>query len=154
MTETTPPYDRGHAFENDAEIHQLISYLLRGASRRQLWMFFLDENHVLVDPIMPLGDYPAEPSKVEPTPDLGSVDVATVLATRLRSVRDEVGAAMLVLVWERRGPDVFTVADVVWARAMATAFAFVEVDVRAQFVLHNRGVRQITADDYGATEAA
>lgn len=154
MTATTPPYDRGHAFQNDEEIQELISHLLRGASRRRLWMFFLDENHVLLDPIMPLGDYPADPAKVERTPDLGAMDVATLLATRLRSVRDEVGAATLVLVWERRGPDVFSVADVVWARAMANAFASVDVEVRAQFVLHNRGVRQITADDYGVTAAA
>lgn len=154
MTETTAPYPRDHAFQNDAEIQELIAHLLRGANRRQFWMFFLDENHVLLDPIMPLGDYPNDPTKVEQMPDLGSVDVAMLLATRLRAVRDEIGAATLVLVWERRGPDVFTVTDVVWARAMASAFASLGVDVRAQFVLHDRGVRQITDDDYGATAAA
>ena len=98
MTDTTSPYGRDHAFSNDAEIAELVSHLLRRANRRQFWMFFLDESGVLLDPIMPLGDYPDDPAKLEQTPDLGSVDVATLLATRLSAVRDEIDAASLVLV--------------------------------------------------------
>ncbi|MBZ4486549.1 hypothetical protein LQ938_06785 [Microbacterium sp. cx-55] len=153
MTEPTVRFERDHAFASDVDLEEMIADLLHGANRRQLWMLFLGEDDVLLDPIVPCDDYPDDPALTARTDDLGTVTFPTILAHRVASLRELIGFASVVLVWERRGSDLLTPTDIAWSRAMAESAADVGVDLRVQFVLHDRGVRQITPVDDGAAAA-
>lgn len=71
-----------------------------------------------------------------------------MLALRLDEILDAVDATKVVLVWERLGAREFGREELCWAGSMADACRVAGVRLRAQFVLHDGGVRQLAPDDY------
>jgi hypothetical protein len=138
----------------DHAIQRRVAELLDGAIRRQWWTLYLDDDDVQLPLIMPMAGYPERPDErlhVEGYRGEG-IDVegtaAQLLARHLAEIADEVGAARLIFVWERPGSAESTSADREWARALSEACRAEGVAVRAQLILHDRGVRWFAPDDY------
>lgn len=148
MTDTTVPL-KDRPLESTEELRALIQTLLDRANRRQMWLMFMDDRGCLGDPLMPMDDYPDDPTEITSTDDLGEVDQATLLMHRMSMLREMTGNVAIVLVWERLGSSVIGVEDREWAKAMRVAAAALDVPLHAQFVLHSRGVRQLQIDDIG-----
>lgn len=146
MTDATTPL-KDRPLETGEDLRSLIELLLDRANRRQMWLMFIDDRGCLGDPLMPMDDYPDDPTVMTRTDDLGEVDHATLLMHRIGMLREMTGNAAVVLVWERLGSSVVGVEDREWSRAMLDAAAALDVPLRAQFVLHNRGVRALHLDD-------
>ncbi len=134
--------------KTDADLQELLSLLLRRAEQRQLWLIMLGEDKRIVGPLMPMADHPSTPDELCDTDDIGRVTFAHVLMDRAKFVCEAVGGSALVFVWERPGPERFTGEDLTWARAMAREAEQNGQRLRAQFVLHDDGVRLLTPDDY------
>ena len=155
MTDIDPRLDRDRVLRHDSELQEVIELLLAQAiNPRQLWLFFLNDDQRIAGPIMPCDDYPDDPGDIAATDDLGAVPFADVLAHRFGLILDTVGATQIVLVWERLGRREFAENELGWARAMAGSCAALGVPLRAQFLLHDGGVRQLTPDDYAASASA
>lgn len=148
MTDTTVPL-RDRPLETTEELRTLLETLLERANRRQMWLMFIDDRGCLGDPVMPMDDYPDDPTGVTSTEDLGEVDEATLLMHRIGELREFTGNQAVVLVWERLGSSIVGVEDREWAGAMRAAATALDVPLRAQFVLHNRGVRELQVDGRG-----
>lgn len=134
--------------DHDDDLRDLLQVLLRQANLRQMWLMFIDEHGRLGDPLMPMDDYPEDPHEEVEVDDLGRVDQAHLLMHRSGMLREATGNASVVLVWERVGPSTLDEDDRAWASAMADAASSLGVPLRAQFLLHNRGIRQLHPDDY------
>lgn len=134
--------------DHDDELRDLLELLLQRANRRQLWLTFIDERGCLGDPLMPMDDYPDDPAELITTEDLGEVTQAHLLMQRMGMFREITGNASVVLVWERLGSAAVDADDRAWARAMRESARTLDVPLRAQFVLHGGGVRQLHPDDY------
>ena len=128
----------------DHDIEQRVASLLQRAIRRQWWTLYLDADDLQRPVVMPMPGYPEHPH--ETFGDEGTV--AEVLANRLASIVADIEAAKVIFVWERPGDDEFTTDDLAWAGALGAACRDVGVAVRAQLVLHDRGVRWIAPDDH------
>lgn len=139
--------DPERVLSTDRDLQEVLRLLLREANQRQFWLIFLDRAKRIVGPLMPMDDYPISPDS--PSEIEGRVDdpMIDVLRDRIGEIVQLVGAASLVLVWERRGPAKFSNADLSWARAFSAATADGGPPIRAQFVLHSSGIRQIAVDD-------
>ncbi|WP_309069400.1 hypothetical protein [Microbacterium sp.] len=133
---------------DDARLHELIELMLSGALRRQLWLLFLDANDRMSDVILPTDDFPHAPDEPVVSGDLGPTTAARLMAARLPPMCEAIGASQVVLVWEREGDDGFQVEELAWARAISQALHGADVRMRAQFVLHDDGLRALTPDDY------
>ncbi|WP_345750777.1 hypothetical protein [Microbacterium rhizophilus] len=133
---------------DDARLHELLELMLTAAIRRQLWLIFLNEDDRISDAIMPTDDFPRDPDEPTIAEDLGPVTAARLIAARMPLVCEAVGATQLVLVWEREGDAEFQAEELAWAAAMAEAVQATEVRLRAQFLLHDDGIRPLTPDDY------
>lgn len=156
----SPEINRDRILATDSDLQDQLTLLLQEANHRQVWLLLLDQDSRLTEPLMPMDDYPKTPDELCDTEDLGLVPFSEVLVERARMVCEVVGAREFVFVWERRGSDRFTAVDRAWARAVAGeaaaasrsgggAFGMSAVQpLRAQFVLHNTGLRQLTPDDY------
>jgi hypothetical protein len=145
MTDTTPLTHR--PLPTDSDLQRLLGDLLRSAVRRQLWFIFMDEDHRVAGPLMPCADLPDDPYEPTETADLGTHPVSVVLARRLSMIGEVVGASRVVLVWERTGAASLTANDREWARALADGCREVGMPLRAQFLLHDRGVAPVALDD-------
>nr|MBS1899416.1 hypothetical protein [Actinomycetota bacterium] len=142
---------RDLALDDDDDLRDAVELLLHRANQRQLWLLFIDGRGRLGEPLMPMADYPSDPLEVVPIDDLGDVAQAQALAHRIGMLREITGNAAVVLVWER-------VSDArvggeeddvrLWARAMRRQASSLGVPLRAQFLLHAYGVRQLHADDW------
>ena len=149
MTDIDPRLDHDRELRHDADLEEVLELLLWHAiNPRQVWLLFLDEEDRLVGPIMPCDDYPDDPAELMHTGDLGSLPFADVLTNRLTLMLETIGATQVVLVWERPGPSEFANDELRWAAAMARSSGEAGVRLRAQFVLHDGGLRQLTPDDY------
>lgn len=133
---------------DDARLYELIELMLSGAIRRQLWLLFLDAQDRMSDVIMPTDDFPSDPDDPVIAGDLGPTTAAQLLAARIPLMCEAIGAAQIVLVWEREGDEEFGPEERAWAGAMAEALHGTHVRLRGQFVLHDDGLRALTADDY------
>lgn len=133
----------------DAQLLGILNDLLEGATRRQLWLLFLEERDRLSDLVMPMADYPEDPRGTSVTADLGAVTNAHLLMQRMRMILEATGYLSIVLVWERVGDATMTDADRQWAEEMAREAQELGVSVRAQLILHDEGVRQLGLDDHG-----
>ncbi|WIB36975.1 hypothetical protein [Curtobacterium sp. MCJR17_043] len=80
------------AVRTDADVVDLVVALLDAPVRRQCWVLFLGERGLPVHLVMPVADLPYEPD--DRVPDFGAL-VEDVVA--------QVGAAQVVLAWERPG---------------------------------------------------
>lgn len=145
---TVPGIDPERRLTSDAELAEFLGDLLQRATHRQFWMLFLDDEQRLMEPIMPMDDHPLDPGELAETEDLGLAPFARVVVDRVGMIVEWIGASSVVFVWERRGPDKFTPEDRAWAGGFADESGRVGLPLRAQFVLHSRGLRQIAADDY------
>ncbi|MFT4231683.1 MAG: hypothetical protein QM606_02750 [Leucobacter sp.] len=161
MTASDPDIqiDPARVLATDADLQDQLERLLQRASVRQVWLLFLDGDLRLAEPLMPNDEVPDSPHELCDTEDLGTVPFAEVLVDRARMASEMIGAREFVLVWERCGADRFSAEDRAWAHAAAAeagprwgrGASFggeTPVPLRAQFVLHDTGLRQITADDY------
>ena len=128
----------------DRDIEHRVVDLLQTALRRQWWTLYLDEDDVQSPLIMPMADYPDDPS--EPCGHEGTA--AQLLANRVARIADEIGAAKVVFVWERPGAAKSTEADRACARAVAEGCRGEGLAVRAQLILHDGGARWFAPDDY------
>ena len=150
MTNTEPRI-ASHAdrtLHTDDQLRLTLEDLLQSANLAQLWLIFLDDESRLTGPLMPGDGYPDDPSDLVETTDLGSVTVAEVLGARLRTFSEILSAGSVVLVWERPGADRLSTETAAWVRAMADACRGADVAIRAQFLLHDKGLRMLVPDDY------
>ncbi|WP_449281878.1 hypothetical protein [Leucobacter sp.] len=156
MTASDTRIDPDRILATDADLQDQLGLVLERATHRQLWLMLVDHERRLAEPIMPMDDHPESPHEPCETSDLGVVPFARVLVHRARIVCGLVDAREFVLVWERCGTDRFTDDDREWARAVAGEAGGVGAlsddgilaPLRAQFVLHDTGIRQLTPDDY------
>src|SRR5215204_6172500 len=119
----------------DRDIELRVGDLLEGALRRQWWTLYLDDDDVQSPLIMPMAEYPDDPSEV-----WGNEGTAAqLLAKRVAQIAAEIDAAKVVFVWERVGEAASTEADRAWARALAEACCAEGLAVRAQLILHDGG---------------
>lgn len=132
---------------DDVSLQQHLELLLEKAMHRQLWFFFLDDEDRMVGPIMPCDDYPATPDDVGYDEDGNTVAAVDQIAERFVWMMGVSDLAQLVVVWERRGGDRVRPAEREWARRLGESFVAAGARVRAQFVLHDRGLRPLAADD-------
>jgi len=139
---------RDRILHTDDQLRDLIELLLQHPNQRQFWLLFIDERGCLGDPLMPMAGYPHDPLETVRVDDLGEVTHSRLLMHRIGMAREMTGNAQVVLVWERPGVETVQDADRSWARAMAAQATELDVPLRAQFTLYERGVRQLHADDY------
>lgn len=147
MTEHESRFDRDRILETDADLHDQLATMLSRALRRQLWLFYLSEDHRIIDPIMPMNDHPWRPDEMCETGDLGRVTFARMFVARAGDVCELVGAGWIVVVQERLGPPRPTKMDLRWARAIAAGADRQGVGLRAQFILHSGGIRLLSEAD-------
>lgn len=150
MTDIDPRLDLDRVLARDEDLEEVLTLLLRNAIHRQMWLFFLDDQDRATGVIAPCDDYPLDPHGRVPTSDHGGMTFAAALCRTLRALVDDGAAGRVVLIWERRGSEVFTPDELGWAGAMAEACRDAHVPLRAQFLLHDAGVRMLTPDDYAA----
>ncbi|MBO1900894.1 hypothetical protein J4H92_02890 [Leucobacter weissii] len=143
MNSPHPAQDRARTLAHDAELREQLALLLGQADRRQIWTLYLSREHRILDPVMPMGDHPPVPQHLCRTADLGIVPFSCVLVERVDRVREAVGASSLVFVWERPGPPKPSGTDLSWAREVVAEGERRELRIRAQFLLHSGGVRQL-----------
>ncbi|WP_146137448.1 hypothetical protein [Gulosibacter molinativorax] len=145
MTTTAPNNLADRILNTDAKLYETLSLIFDTPDERAVWIFFLDEDHRVTGPVMPLENYPATPNTLVDEPPFGRVRFASALASRLGDMLDFVEGSTLVLVWE--DTDAGDPDTIEWARALAIAAKEAEVSLRAQFALNRHGFWQITPDD-------
>lgn len=148
MHSISPVPDRDRPLVTDDELLTTLEFVLEAANQRQLWFIMLGEDKRVVGPLMPMDDYPDDPEELVDTDDLGWVTFARVLMVRAAMFCGLAGGCEVVFVWERPGARNLTPGDVAWARAvLREAAADGLPGIRAQFVLHDDGIRQLRPDD-------
>ncbi|WP_460782785.1 hypothetical protein [Microbacterium tumbae] len=147
MTDTTPAL-KDRVLDRDDDLRDVLELLLERANRRQLWFLFIDERGCLGQPLMPMADFPEDPDEVLDVEGLGEARHARVLVHRAELLREATGNQAIVLAWERLGSSAVSAEDRKWARAVMEESGMLAVPVRAQFIVHNRGVRQLHPDDF------
>lgn len=147
MTDTSNAL-RDRVLDRDDDLRDVLQLLLQTASRRQMWIMFIDGRGCLGSPLIPIDDYPDDPNDVVEVDDLGAVTEAHVFMHRAGVLCEMSGNAQVVLAWERVGGSAVSTQDQGWARAMADAAGALGIPLRAQFIVHVRGVRQLHPDDY------
>jgi hypothetical protein len=140
--------DRDAPLTDDTLLTERVRFLLKGANIRQFWMMFLDEHDVQLPAVMPCDDLPADPRTPVHVDDAVATTCAELLAARVASMMAQCGFAQAVFVWERRGGARIGDEERAWARELAAACGRAGARVRAQFLLHDRGVRILAPDDY------
>jgi hypothetical protein len=137
---TIPAYDDARLvpLETDDALQRRVADLVGRANRRQLWLLFLDEDHVQLPVLIPIDDLPTQPQPGD----------GEMLAGALATTAEVIGAAWVVLVWERYADDTLTALDRRWASVAHDACDDRGVPLRAMLLSHRRGVRWIAQDDY------
>lgn len=136
MTTSRQDLDLKRPLTTDADLQELLLGLLEAANQRQLWLIMLDDQQRLTGPLMPIEDLPPYPDHAAP-----------ILCERFAEISDLMGAESLVLVWERPGPARAYADDLAWARTIMAGAGSHELQLRAQFILHDTGIRRLTPDD-------
>ena len=139
---------RDLVLHTDDQLGDLLQVLLQRANQRQMWLLFIDPEGRLGEPLMPMDDYPRDPLKLTRVDDLGEVTEAHLLMQRIGLILEATGNTSVVLVWERVGSAGVNPQDRAWAQAMAERATGLGIPLRAQFVLHASGIRQLHPDDY------
>lgn len=124
--------------QTDADIEQRVAELIGRANLRQLWLLFLDESNIQLPLLIPVDGLPTEPATEQ---------TASVIA-RVNDLMGEIGAASVVLVWERYGAATLTAQDAAWVRSLHGACDEAQVRLRAMLLSHRTGVRFLAQDDY------
>lgn len=148
MTPTPRIPDRDRPLKTDGELHRALQFLLQAADQRQVWLVMLGEDNRLAGPLIPMSDHPIDPEELVDSDDLGRVSFAHALLARSSTICAMANGRELVYVWERPGSHELTGGDIAWARAAAReARGDGTAKIRAQFVLHDGGLRQLRPDD-------
>jgi hypothetical protein len=147
MTHTASRKNR--PLRNDDDLRALLEFIVQSARRRQVWLLFIDDRECLTEPLVPIEGYPGDPHAMTVVPDLGDVTEASLLLQRAEMMREALDAASVVLMWERPGSRSLGLDDRAWSTAMRDAAFAHGIPLRAQFLLHSSGVRQIHLDDLG-----
>jgi hypothetical protein len=148
MTDSTRDTRYDLPLRTDEQLRLALEDLLMRANQRQLWWIFLDGDDCLTGPFMPGAGYPDEPDEPVEVEDIGEVSAARVMAVRVAEVAEIVGAARAVLVWETPGTTELPAPTRSWVREMALASRATDLPLRAQFLLHDRGLRTLVPDDF------
>lgn len=136
------PIDRRQAdlepLTTDALIEQRVESLIGRAQNRQIWLLFLDQNHVQSPLVLPVSDIPVAPA----------ADDLDNWCELIRGTTEAVDAGDVVVVIERYASERLTDADRGWARMLNDGCRVAGVTLRAVALSHRRGVRLLAADDY------
>jgi len=138
MTPIDGPQADLEPLTTDALIEQRVDSLIGRAQNRQIWLLFLDQNHVQSPLVLPVSDVP-----VAPAPD--DLDNWCGL---IRGTTEAVDAGQVIVVIERYASERLTDADRGWALMMSDGCRVAGVTLRAVALSHRRGVRLLAADDY------
>jgi hypothetical protein len=139
MTEQLP-YEEAQLqpLSSDADIERRVADLVGRANSRQLWLMFVDDYDIQIPLLIPIEGIPSAPD------DQRVSDVVE----NIRLMMGEVGAAGLILVFERYAAPELSRQDAAWALSLRTACDDRGVNLRAMLLSHRSGVRWIAPDDY------
>ncbi len=134
-----PTFDsvRDIPLATDEEVAERLSLILATAIRRQIWLMFLDGEGQQLPVLIP-SYVPARP---RPREERG-------MARFMKHTTDEVGAASVIVTFERRAGADLTDADRVWLRSLRASCEHAEVDFRGPFLCHREGVRVVAPEEY------
>lgn len=135
------------ALTDDQTLQEGMEALLAPVVRRQLWMLFLDERDVLINPLMPTDDFPRSPHDRSGGDASDDRSAAQAIADCFAEVMGEFGIPQLLIVWERPGRAPLDAETREWARELGARLRAAGVRVRAQCLLSGRGVRILRPDD-------
>lgn len=147
MSDTTHSAHPKPPLATDTELEQFLGGLLPPASERRFWMLYLERDHRLSDLLLPMDEQPAEPDDVCDAKDLGRVSFAQLIVDRAGSICGMIGGASAIFVWERPGSAAASPRDRRWVHAIEQEAARQGVSLRAQFLLHDAGLRVISGGD-------
>jgi hypothetical protein len=125
--------------DTDADITLRVRQLIGRANQRQIWLLFLDHQHVQLPLVIPIDGLPLSPS---------DADVAIVLE-HVGEVMAEIGAEAIVTVIERYASPRLTSRDLEWATAIRVGCVNAGISLRAQLLSHRTGVRFIAERELG-----
>lgn len=135
----------------DDRLRATLAPMMQTALRRQLWLFFLDGDDAAVGPVMPCADHPGDPSEPGVVDDLGPIAAGDLFGARFAGLVAMFESAYacrgIALVWERLGDANIDDETDAWAKALGSSLADHGVRVRAQMLLHDRGLRVLRGDD-------
>ncbi len=123
----------------DGDVLALVRELIGRPLTRQCWVVFLAERGVPIPLLLPVSELPYQP-------DEHVDDFAALIA----DVTEQVGADDVVVVWERPGNDQAHPIDWEWVDAVACSFGERHVRLRAQVIVHDRGVEMLELDEQAA----
>jgi len=136
---TSPYTHHSHApLSTNIAIEERVAAMIGSANYRQLWALFLDPFDLQLQPLISINSLPVLPE----WPDLVEV------VRRLDEVMHNIGAARLVLVWERFASPHLSDLDLIWVRQLAAACFRQEIPLRAVLLSHCGGIRWIAPDDF------
>ena len=122
----------------DPDIEKRVANLIGRANLRQLWLLFIDHDDIQLPLLVPIDGMPSEPLP----------EHTTEVIEHVRRVMEDLGAAGLILVWERYASATLSPQDAAWARSLHQACDEQGVSLRAMLLSHRTGVRWIAQDDY------
>lgn len=125
----------------DLAVHERVRQIVGRATRRQIWLMFLDEADHQIPLIMPC-DIPRLPKSGD----------AERIGGFIAGAMEHIGARSVVLTLERRGPAEVSTNDAVWLRMLRDACAWARAPLRGPLLAHRTGVRWIGPDDLAAPE--
>lgn len=120
----------------DLAVHERVRQIVGRASRRQIWVMFLDEDDHQIPLIMPT-DIPRLPKRGD----------AERVGGFIAGVTRDIGARSVVLTLERRGSADVSKTDAIWLQMLRDACAWARVPLRGPLLAHRTGVRWIGPDD-------
>ena len=130
------------AVRTDDDVVDLVVALLQTPVRRQCWVLFLSDRGVPVQLVLPVADLPYQPD--DQVEDFGAL---------VEDVVRQVGAAEVVIAWERPGSTGLFPVDWEWVDAMACTLDEHGVRLRGQVVVHDDGASMVELDDDEPTAA-
>ncbi len=132
---------------DDDTLQRGLEVLLAPVVRHQMWILFLDDHDVLMNPLMPNDEVDIDPLAPLPNQDGDARPAAQAVADAFARVMDEFEIAQLVIVWERPGRKEIDARTRRWAQELGARFRAHGVRVRAQCLLSDRGLRVLRPDD-------
>ncbi|MFG6445270.1 hypothetical protein ACFXQA_08325 [Microbacterium sp. P07] len=144
-TSSTPASTQ--SFTDDALVLERLETLLGPASRRQLWLLFVNADRTLAEVILPCEGLPADPEATVLT-DNGLMTHADALSNTLAHLTDEFGFAEVILVWERPGGPAVGADERRWGGGLAEYCGRRGVILAGQFLAHDGGIRRLEPGEY------
>jgi len=134
---TTTPAGLDEPLILDVDVARRVEHVIGRALERRVWLLLLDASAVQLPVLLPCDGVPARPA----------ADDADHLGRVVREIAVIAGAASVVIVLERPGPERIAEPDREWARTLRAACGNAGMPLRALLLSHTRGVRWIAPDD-------